>query len=467
MNRRTFLFAAASALVASGQRTSAQPTTRQSEFLTELPDYPGNVLLARPTDRSITANLFCSRDAMARIMVREQGQPTGRALAPVALTAGEPVEVVVDRLRPNMGYEYDVTDAHTNKPLLTGGTFRTARPPGAAFTFTLQADSHLDEGCRTDIYEQTLANQLSDSPDFMIDLGDTSMAGKHASRESAMKQYLAQRYYFGLIGTSAPSFLVVGNHDGEETKRVGAAEADGLAVWANRQRKRLFTNPVPDEFYGGNSTPHEHAGLLQNYYSWNWGDALFVVLDPYWSSSVTRGNEGGWAMSLGRAQYDWLAGTLRASKAKQKLVFIHQLVGGLDKSGRGGSEAAGLFEWGGSELDGRNTFATRRQGWAQPIHPLLVETGVKAVFHGHDHFFADQEKDGLRYILAPQAAHRSFRRDHAAEYGYQKGRFVPNSGHLRVHVQADRVKVDYVRSVPKSMAGMGVTNGEVAATAVI
>ena len=55
---------------------------------------------------------------------------------------------------------------------------------------------------------QTLANALADAPDFHVDLGDTFMTEKHASRESAARQYVAQRYYFGLISHSAPLYLV-------------------------------------------------------------------------------------------------------------------------------------------------------------------------------------------------------------------------------------------------------------------
>jgi UDP-N-acetylmuramate-alanine ligase len=29
-----------------------------------------------------------------------------------------------------------------------------------------------------------------------------------------------------------------------------------------------------------------HLGLPRDYYAWTWGDALFVVIDPYWHSPV-------------------------------------------------------------------------------------------------------------------------------------------------------------------------------------
>ena len=93
------------------------------------------------------------------------------------------------------------------------GRFHTQRKPGSAFTFTLQADSHLDQGTRAALYEKTLANALADKPDFHVDLGDTFMTDKYPKYQDALPQFIAQRYYFGRIGTGAAVFLVPGNHD--------------------------------------------------------------------------------------------------------------------------------------------------------------------------------------------------------------------------------------------------------------
>lgn len=459
INRRKFLMASVAGLVGSqvpliaGDRPAhAPPTTSPaSEFLTDIPEYPGNILLCRPSDQSITLSLLSHRDVRAQVLFGPVGQARTQKSRVVDLKSFEPATVVLNDLLSSCAYEYEVVDAGDGKALFADrskGLFRTARKAGEVFTFTIQADSHLDAGCRTDIYATTLQNQLLDAPDFMIDLGDTSMAGKHPSRESALKQYLAQRYYFGLTGHRMPTFWMIGNHDGEENKRPNAGAIDGMATWSNQQRKKYFPNPQPGHFYSGNGTAHPNAGLLENYFAWTWGDALIVILDPYWTSTASRGSSAGWNMSLGKAQYDWLAQTLRQSMAKHKLVFIHQLVGGLDDGGRGGAEAAEVYEWGGRERDGTDTFARLRPGWQKPIHSLLVETGVKFVFHGHDHFYAKQERDGVIYQLAPQAAHQNFRNTHAQEYGYAKGEFFPNSGHLRVNVSADDVKVEYVCSVP-------------------
>lgn len=450
------------ALAIAGQAGKGEPD--KDVFHTDVPAYKGNIILARPTDRSVTLSILLADGAKVRTAYGPAGKAMDNRTDAVEVKGGEPRQVVLDGLAADSAYEYRVVDAGSGHAILPEdgpGRFHTSRAAGSAFTFTIQADSHLDGNCVPELYKRCLANALADRPDFHIDLGDTFMAGKHDSRESAAKQYAAQRYYFGLIGQWSPVFLVIGNHDGEEIKRPADTNGDGLAVWSCLQRKRLFPNPEPDRFYTGNADKHPQAGLLEDYFAWTWGDALFVVLDPYWTGRGTRGGKEPWNMTLGKTQYDWLAKTLRGSKAKYKFVFIHQLVGGQDASGRGGAEAAGLYEWGGGETDGKNTFAEHRPGWDKPIHNLLVETGVNILFHGHDHFFAYQKKDGIVYQLVPQPAPRSYTKHQADEYGYKEGTFFPSAGHLRVRVDGTGVAVEYVRAATPEMQQRGVHNAEV------
>jgi len=102
-------------------------------------------------------------------------------------------------------------------------------------------------------------------------------------------------------------------------------------------------------------------------------------------------------------------------------------------------------------LNGTDGWATNRPGWYKPIKDLLTENRVTIFFHGHDHFFAKQDKDCLVYQETPQPSHPVFlTANSATEYGYVKGDIYPNAGHLRVTVSGDGVKVDYVRAyLPK------------------
>jgi hypothetical protein len=186
------------------------------------------------------------------------------------------------------------------------------------------------------------------------------------------------------------------------------------------------------------------------------------VLDPFWFSNRQRGSGDGWAWSLGQAQYRWLAQTLEQSRARFKFVFIHNLLCG-NQAARGGVEVASFNEWGGKNIDGSDGFKQHRPGWDAPVHQLLVRNHVAAVFKAHDNFFARQELDGIVYQMIPQPNFAGTDRIRDLEnYGYKQGTFLGNSGHVRVAVSPDQIKVDYIRSyLPKDETEQH-KNGEVA-----
>jgi hypothetical protein len=418
-----------------------------------VPDHAADVILARPTPSSVTVSLVVYRES--RVLVAygpRDGELSGRT-ATMSVPAASPRAVVIGGLRPDTPYAYEVRDAGASIPLVAG-SFRTARPPESQpFVFTVTADSHLDDRVSPEVFLRTLNAAREDGPDFHVDLGDTFKTERHADRNSAARQYLAQRYFFGQLARSAPLFLVLGNHDGEGLRWAGGA--DSLAVWAGGMRKQHFPNPVPDGYYTGNVSPEPHAGLLENYYAWRWGDALFVVLDPFWYSN-RRGGDDGWGWTLGQQQYQWLAHTLERGRARFTFVFIHHLVGG-DQQARGGAEASRFFEWGGANSDGTPGFAAHRRGWALPVHDLLVRHRATAVFHGHDHFYAHQERDGIAYQEVPQPGDaRGGSARAAGTYGYTTGTLLGGTGYLRVKVGGDGAAVEFV-----DVSGPG-TSGRIA-----
>ena len=72
---------------------------------------------------------------------------------------------------------------------------------------------------------------------------------------------------------------------------------------------------------------------------------------------------------------------------------------------RGGANAVPYFEWGGKNGDGSWGFDTKRPGWGGvPIHQLMVNNGVSAYFHGHDHEYAYEVRDGIVYQEVPSAS---------------------------------------------------------------
>lgn len=227
-----------------------------------------------------------------------------------------------------------------------------------------------------------------------------------------------------------------------------------MASWAREQREANFPVIRPSEFYSG--APKK--GL---WYSYNWGDATFIILDPFVATTrKSRGDEDGWNWTLGKEQFDWFARTLKESKSKFKFVFIHHLVGGFGGAeARGGAEAADRFEWGNKE-----EFPTKREGWAEPIHALMLKYGVTAMFHGHDHLYVRQEKDGIVYLEVPQPGQpRDNAIGSAEKYGYKSGVILGSSGHIRVTVGPVAAKIEYVKSLAGPDNGKVVDSVEVKA----
>jgi len=461
-------------------------------------------VLGCPTDRSITLSLLSTAAVEAQV---EYGTEPGRYAAKTGsreVAVGAPSEFTLAPLQPNTRYYYRVIthplgggDIHAESE----GTFHTQRPPGAAFTFALQGDSHPErEGkmYHPGLYTRTLKNVARDLPDFYLTMGDDfsieRLINQTALTQAAVDQvYALQRTYLGLVARSAALFLMNGNHEQAALCNVDGTP-NSAAVMAGQARLRFYPLPEPGAFYGGNSEVVPLLGRPRDYYSWTWGDALFVVIDPYWHSTVPVDNAAGsgpetkrekgkpgdkaakddrgakrqggkardlWQVTLGDAQYQWLARTLTESPARWKFVFCHHVLG----TGRGGIEEAGLYEWGGKDRNGRSNFATRRPGWALPIHDLMVKSGVTIFFQGHDHLYARQDLDGVVYQSCPNPAdptYTAFNRD-----AYKSGTVLPNSGHLRVTVAPDTVCVDYVRAfLPADETG-GRTNAAVASSYLI
>lgn len=426
-----------------------------------VPPYLFNAWLCRPGADSVTVSVLAWESMDAVISYGDSEDSLSRRTEPVKLSPGDPVNFLLAGLRPDSSYAYQLSYQFNDGQVLkdTVRSFHTQRAAASRFSFTIQADSHLDTSTDVRVYQQTLANMMADRPDFMIDLGDTTMVDKFGSFYTrAESQYRAQRFYLGRIAHSVPVLLALGNHDGEQGARL-TGKSNSMPLWSVGMRKKYFPNPEPGGIYSGSSRPFEGAGLLQNYYAWEWGSALFVVLDPFWPTTQKKGADN-WDMTLGEEQYRWLSQTLAMSKATFKFVFIHHLVGGLGRDVRGGAATAPFMEWGGRNADGSEGFTQNRPGWALPIHQLLVKNKVSIVFHGHDHLFVKEELDGVIYQEVPQPGHPNGGTRSAEEYGYA-GVVLGSSGHLRATVDADQTLVEYVRAQVPGVTRENIANGSI------
>jgi hypothetical protein len=476
--------------ISSGIQADATPIT-----------FTGEEMLGRPTDTSITINVVPDENVDIYYQCGTSSGDYSIETPVLSAMAGEPHEVVIDGLAPNTLYYYRMQYQQSGESTWIARdehTFHTQRAPGSNFTFTIITDSHFGQygGQTADevaLYEQTLNNVVEGNPDFHLDLGDTfamdpSPLGTGMTPEVADAAYSIQRPYMGIISHSVPIFLAIGNHENEEGWNwddVFTPPNQSLAIVGIEARKKYFPNPVPDgAFYTGNFDPlDEEIGgdyNREDYYAWTWGDALFVVLDPFhysmtWPNDYGEGYGGEgqdgevsgdrWDWTLGIEQYLWLKDILESSDATYKFVFSHHVTGGSTPYGRGGISAAPYFEWGGMNADGTWGWDTERpsgEGWDVPVHQLMADNGVNVFFHGHDHIYAYEELDGMVYLECPKPDDAGYDWEPYG-YGYTEGLYpdgllIQNSGHIRVNVTPTEVTVEYVRSY---LPGDG-TNGEVA-----
>ncbi len=449
--------------VAYSYRVLPSKSTDEDSTTADSTRFLSQELLGRPTDTSITLNLCADREIEAFVEYGTAPLACSQKTAPGLYPAKLPVTIVLEELQPATTYFYRLrfrpASSMAGFSAREEHSFTTQRSKGERFAFAIEADPHLDANTDPALYTRTLQNIREGGSDFLIDLGDNFMSEKEPviTPETVLQRHLLLRSYYDLVGHSQPLFLVLGNHEGELGFLLDGTE-NCLPVWAANIRKQYFPNPRPDGFYSGDTTAEPFIGLREGYYAWEWGDALFVVLDPYWHTTQRQGDN--WRFTLGKVQYDWLKSTLESSHSKFKFVFCHQILGGQDSQGRGGSELAGLYEIGGMNADSSWGFTTQRPGWECPLHQLLVKNRVSVFFHGHDHFYARQEKDGLIYQLVPQPGYPGDKSTaKAAEWGYRSGVILPSSGYLKVTVSGESATVDYIRSFLPAQESAQARNG--------
>jgi hypothetical protein len=444
-------------------------TAAQTQEVHAAVTFTAQELLGRPTDTSITVNVVPSANGYAYFQYGTTSGSYSGQTSTATLTSGTPYEVVIGGLTSNTKYYYRMVSSEdgTNWTYRTEHSFYTQRAPGSTFTFTVTADSHVNImlGSAT-TWQQTMTNVANDHPDFHLDLGDTFAMDSVTTVSGAESAYLYQRQFFDIVGNSASIFLAPGNHEQQEGWHLDDTgnPATSQPVIGTNAEKKYFLNPVPDSFYSGDTNtyaPLGGDGLREDYYSWTWGDALFVVIDPFWYTMTKpfTGNTGGgessdtgsgdrWDWTLGLEQFNWLKQTLQSSNAKYKFIFAHHMVGGSDDYVRGGANPAHICEWGGYNEDGTtwgwDTHRSVAQWGSKPIRQIMIDNHVSAFFHGHDHQYAYEERDGIVYQCLPAAG---FSGNGFNIYTTGSGytiQALPSPGHLRVTVSPSQATVDYI-----------------------
>ena len=423
-----------------------------------------NIILGRPTANSISISAMTAPGYRYYIQYGLVSQQYTSSTDTFTQNSIYPTEIELTALLSNSLYYYTLYFWKIGSAKLNATPeykFRTQRDTGESFTFTLEADEHLydKKGIRS-LYQICLNNQAKDNPDFMMSLGDIFGDDHYpftitpAEIDSLHRDY---RPFIGSIAHSIPFYVCLGNHEGEMDYYLNYKPGDNLAHYGTLYRKLYYPNPYPNGFYSGNEQK-ESFGIEhpENYYAWTWGDAQFIVLDVYRDQCDTSAKPGGWAWTLGTPQYNWFKTVLESSTSKYKFVFAHHISG----QGRGGINQAKLYEWGGKDTRGNNVFASKRPGWAKPIHQLMVDNGVNIYFQGHDHVFAREEMDGIIYQALPMPSDTTYEIGMLANADAYTKDTIGGSGHLRISVNPSCVTVDFIQAyLPKDTLVPNQKNG--------
>ncbi len=428
-----------------------KPHAEQSE------DFICREYLSRPTAHSININVIPADNMTLYAVYGLNGEELQLKTENVYAIKGRSENIVIDGLNSGTTYYYRLKWKKTEEEDFSSGRtghFTTARETGDSFQFAVVSDSHIyqkwymaknpkNEKDRLqgensiELMDKTLENILQEKFDFLITLGDEAMphcyyghVGSSETYGEAEERYRVFRSFYSKVSHVLPIFFVLGNHEGE-SPFVDTMKSFSPEMAGERYRARLkhVVNPEPVTYPQG-------GGERQNYYAFQWGDALFIILDPYSYTEAYPTESEMW--TLGDKQFNWLSRTLRSSKSQWKFIFCHQFVGGKP----------GYIKWG--HAYGKGGINAVPYGEQAEIHELMKKHQAHIFFYGHDHVYADGVREGIHYTAcgssaSPYWGRKGTLKDNEFNDNYNHD-FIVMPGFADVEVSRQEVRVSYVRT---------------------
>ncbi|MBK6283474.1 MAG: hypothetical protein IPF54_13220 [Draconibacterium sp.] len=155
-----------------------------------LPPLTSNIVLARPTNESVTASLIMETNGSAYIEYGTSQGNYSEQTDPIPVSTGVPVKILIDGLVSNSLYFYRLAFLEEGTGIWNRGneySFHTQRATNESYTFTITSDSHLGatfSGIDPTRYEQATYNIATDKADFHLDLGDAFLMNEATNPNS-------------------------------------------------------------------------------------------------------------------------------------------------------------------------------------------------------------------------------------------------------------------------------------------
>ncbi len=243
---------------------------------------------------------------------------------------GPPVtlhKITLVGLKPNTSYTYRAISGETASP---AWTFHTKNPAATSLKFVVYGDNRTFPR----VHENLVRLVAQEKPALVFNVGDVVSSG-HELSQWVDEYFYPLRFFSGFV----PSYISIGNH-----------EYGGY--WDIRR-------VPPFERYV--SHPLDSTGSTEYWYSFDYGNAHFIVLDP----NKTDGPLGN-RIPPGSQQYEWFKNDLQKAKKSAEWIFVFF------------HEPPYSECWSGGYYDGEPHLR-------QEIVPLIEANRVAIVFSGHTH----------------------------------------------------------------------------------
>jgi hypothetical protein len=224
-----------------------------------------------------------------------------------------------------------------------------------SFHFTITSDQRGGADAKPPLFSRTLQainNMVGGPGAFHVSVGDIDYAATNPSNRALIDAN---------FGSNCVWYGVVGNHD---------AESAADMTWL-REEYNTGHNFVRTPLQNLISRPGP-TGSVETTYSWDYGNAHFVVLNCYWDGpNTTDANVNGGKITP--ALNDWLEDDLTATNKPFIFIFIHEPA----------------FPYNHHYGDSLDQWAANRDAfWS-----LLESENVSAVFVGHTHYYYKHQGD--------------------------------------------------------------------------